>query len=104
MASCTTEAESRLDRNRDDLESAILLQEKQAAIEDYIRSLPQILSARVFVGPESVIIEISPRENSVIDRATQDRINSYVTAQTGFGRDKIALWAPERSIPGLAGE
>lgn len=104
LASCMTGGHPRLERNREDVESAIALQEKQAAIEDYIRSLPQVLSARVFVGPESVIIEVSPRDKAVIDRATQDRINSYVTAQTGFSRDKIALWVPERAIPGSAGD
>jgi hypothetical protein len=99
LASCQSE-DSRSDTRDRQLEAALDTQEKQCRIEEFANSLSGVSSASAYLRPDSAIVKLRLREGAALPPDEQERLNRFITDLTGIPRSGIALWVPERSVPG----
>jgi hypothetical protein len=101
LSACTTSETSRRDANRDQVEAFLALQAKQNRIEEYARSLPQVLAATAYLRPDSVILKMFLKPGTIIEKSQQEKLNAFITKVTDIPRERISLFVPESNVPAM---
>jgi hypothetical protein len=100
LASCQSGGDSRADRRDRQLEEALVTQDRQCRIEEFAKSLPGVDAATAYLRPDSAVVRMALKSGANLARDDQEKLNRFITDLTGVPRSGIALWVPERSVPG----
>ena len=99
LASCRS-GDARSETRDRQLEAALVTQDRQCRIEEFARSFPGVEAASAYLRPDSAIVKLRLKAGAALNPDEQERLNRFITDLTGIPRAGIALWVPERSVPG----
>jgi hypothetical protein len=101
LPACVSDQDTRRNANREQVEAFLTMQAKQNHIEEFARSLSAVGAVTVYLRTDSVIVKMYLKPGVALTPADQEQLNAFITKRTGIPRERIHLYVPESSVPGL---